>query len=193
MIIGVPKEIKSHENRVALLPGGVVEFKKNGHTVLVEKNAGSGSGFPDEKYIQAGAEILDDVEDLWSQADMIMKVKEPIAMEYPRMREGQIIFTYFHFAASRELTEAVIKSKCVAIAYETVEKADRSLPLLIPMSEVAGRMSVQEGAKYWRKPRAGAVYCLAASLVFRLLRYWYLAEVSLVSTPLKLRPEWVPM
>lgn len=155
MIIGVPKEIKSHENRVALLPGGVIELKKNGHTVLVEKNAGSGSGFPDENYIQAGAEIVDDADDLWSRAEMIMKVKEPIEVEYPRMKEGQIIFTYFHFAASRQLTEAVIQSKSVAIAYETVEKVDKSLPLLIPMSEVAGRMSVQEGAKYLEKAQGG--------------------------------------
>lgn len=155
MIIGVPKEIKSHENRVALLPGGVAEMKKNGHTVYIEKDAGLGSGFPDEKYVLVGAEIIDDADELWSRAEMIMKVKEPIEVEYPRMREGQIIFTYFHFAASRQLTEAVIKSKSVAIAYETVEKADRSLPLLIPMSEVAGRMSVQEGAKYLEKAQGG--------------------------------------
>lgn len=155
MIIGVPKEIKSNENRVALLPGGVIELKKNGHTVLIEKNAGLGSGFPDDNYIEAGAEIIDDVEQLWARAEMIMKVKEPIEIEYSRMREGQIIFTYFHFAASETLTKAVINSKSIAIAYETVEKADHSLPLLIPMSEVAGRMSVQEGAKYLEKSQGG--------------------------------------
>ncbi|HKJ46833.1 MAG TPA: alanine dehydrogenase [Balneolales bacterium] len=155
MVIGVPKEIKSHENRVALVPAGVVELTKNGHTVYIEKNAGLGSGFPDNKYIEAGAEIIEDVERVWAKSDMIMKVKEPIPVEYPRMREGQIIFTYFHFAASEELTRAVVDSKCIAIAYETVEKADHSLPLLIPMSEVAGRMSVQEGAKYLEKAQGG--------------------------------------
>lgn len=155
MIIGVPKEIKVHENRVALLPGGVTRMKRNGHRVLIEKGAGLGSGFSDEQYVDAGAEIVDDVEKLWDRSEMIMKVKEPIRVEYNRMKEGQIIFTFFHFAASRELTEAVIKSKCIAIAYETVEKEDRSLPLLIPMSEVAGRMATQEGAKYLEKPQGG--------------------------------------
>lgn len=155
MIIGVPKEIKTHENRVAMLPGGVLQMKRFGHDVLIEKGAGNGSGFPDEEYEKAGATIVEDVEQIWKQSEMIMKVKEPIEVEYPRMRRGQIIFTYFHFAASRELTEAVVKSGCIAIAYETVEKADRSLPLLIPMSEVAGRMSTQEGAKYLEKPMGG--------------------------------------
>lgn len=155
MIIGVPKEIKTHENRIALLPGGVTALKRSGHKVLIEKRAGRGSGFPDEQYREAGAEIIGDVEQLWDQAEMIMKVKEPIAKEYGRMKKGQIIFTYFHFAASRELTEAVVKSGCIAIAYETVEKNDRSLPLLVPMSEVAGRMAAQEGAKYLEKPLGG--------------------------------------
>ncbi len=155
MIVGVPKEIKSHENRVALLPGGVKALKSNGHEVLVQKGAGEGSGFSDEQYKSCGAQILDDVEALWQQTEMIMKVKEPIEPEYGRMREGQLIFTYFHFAASRELTEAVVDSKCVAVAYETVEKQDGSLPLLIPMSEVAGRMSTQEGAKYLEKAQGG--------------------------------------
>lgn len=155
MIIGVPKEIKTHENRVALLPGGVMKFKNNGHQVLIEKGAGTGSGFPDDKYIEAGAEIVEDVDELWDRSEMIMKVKEPIEVEYDRMKEDQIIFTYFHFAASRELTEAVIDSKSIAIAYETVEKADGSLPLLIPMSEVAGRMASQEGAKYLEKAQGG--------------------------------------
>lgn len=155
MIIGVPKEIKTHENRVALLPGGVTAMKRNGHEVLIEKGAGVGSGFPDEQYINAGATILDDVDELWQKAEMIMKVKEPIRSEYGRMREGQVIFTYFHFAASEELTRAVVDSGCIAIAYETVEKSDGSLPLLIPMSEVAGRMAAQEGAKYLEKALGG--------------------------------------
>jgi alanine dehydrogenase len=155
MIIGVPKEIKTHENRVALLPAGVIELKRNGHQVIIEKNAGLGSSYPDELYLEVGAEIVETAEEVWSRAEMIMKVKEPIAKEYPLIREGQILFTYLHFAASQELTEAVMKSKCIAIAYETVEKADRSLPLLIPMSEVAGRMSAQEGAKYLEKAQGG--------------------------------------
>lgn len=155
MIIGVPKEIKTHENRVALQPGGALQMKRNGHEVLIQKGAGIGSGFTDDMYVEAGATIYDDVEALWEKADMIMKVKEPIAEEYPRMREGQIIFTYFHFAADEALTQAVVNSKCIAIAYETVEKADGSLPLLIPMSEVAGRMAAQEGAVYLEKPKGG--------------------------------------
>lgn len=155
MIIGVPKEIKTHENRVAIQPGGVVQMKRNGHDVLVQKGAGVGSGFSDQEYMDAGATILSDVEELWQRAEMIMKVKEPIAEEYPRMREGQVIFTYFHFAADEALTKAVVDSKCIAIAYETVEKADGSLPLLIPMSEVAGRMAAQEGAVYLEKPKGG--------------------------------------
>jgi len=155
MIIGVPKEIKTHENRVALLPGGVTEMKRNGHEVLIEKGAGKGSGFNDQQYIDAGATIFDDVEELWAKAEMIMKVKEPIKVEHSRMRDGQIIFTYFHFAADRNLTEEVVNSNCIAIAYETVEKEDGSLPLLIPMSEVAGRMAAQEGAKYLEKATGG--------------------------------------
>ncbi len=155
MIIGVPKEIKTHENRVSLQPGGVLQFKRKGHEVLVETGAGLGSGFTDEMYEHNGAVLVDSADEVWQKADMIMKVKEPIAVEYPRMREGQIIFTYFHFAASRELTEAVQASKCIAIAYETVEKGDGSLPLLVPMSEVAGRMAAQEGAKYLEKATGG--------------------------------------
>ncbi|MDG5767193.1 alanine dehydrogenase [Balneolales bacterium ANBcel1] len=155
MIIGVPREIKSHENRVSLLPSGVVMLKRRGHRVLVEEGAGVGSGFPDERYREAGAEIITGAGRIWSEAEMIMKVKEPIRQEYPLMREGQIIFTFFHFAASEELTRAVMDSGCLAIAYETVERPDRSLPLLIPMSEVAGRMSVQQGAKYLEKAQGG--------------------------------------
>lgn len=155
MIIGVPKEIKTHENRVALLPGGVTALKRNGHEILVQQGAGEGSGFKDEEYTAAGATILDDVEELWQKAEMIMKVKEPIKEEHGRMRDGQIIFTYFHFAADQTLTEAVVDSNCIAVAYETVEKEDGSLPLLIPMSEVAGRMAAQEGAKYLEKATGG--------------------------------------
>lgn len=155
MIIGVPKEIKVHENRVSLLPEGALQFKRNGHKVLIEKGAGIGSGFADQLYKEAGARIVEDVDELWSQSDMLMKVKEPVAEEYLRIREGQIIFTYFHFAADEKLTNAVATSDCVAIAYETVEKVDGSLPLLIPMSEVAGRMAAQEGAKYLEKPFGG--------------------------------------
>jgi alanine dehydrogenase len=155
MIIGVPKEIKRMENRVALLPAGVSILKSHGHTVLVEKGAGLGSGFSDELYRDAGAEIVDDPKEIYAKADMIVKVKEPIGYEYDLLRKDQIVFTYFHFAASRELTEAVIKSGCIAIAYETVQKDDGSLPLLEPMSEIAGRMAPQEGAKYLEKSMGG--------------------------------------
>ncbi|MEX0684910.1 MAG: alanine dehydrogenase [Balneolales bacterium] len=155
MLIGVPKEIKSHENRVAILPSGVLELAKLGHQVMVEKDAGLNSGFTNDMYIQSGAEIISSADIIWKQAQMILKVKEPIKQEYQHIQEGQVIFTYFHFAASAELTQAVINSKCIAIAYETVEKTDNSLPLLIPMSEVAGRMSVQQGAKYLEKSQGG--------------------------------------
>lgn len=155
MLIGVPKEIKSQENRVALVPAGVREFVSRGHKVVVEAGAGLGSGFSDDQYKAAGAEVEPDVKKIWAASDMIMKVKEPITPEYSMVREGQIVFTYFHFASSEELTHAMVKSKCIAIAYETVEKTDRSLPLLIPMSEVAGRMAVQQGAKYLEKAQGG--------------------------------------
>jgi alanine dehydrogenase len=151
MIIGVPKEIKTNENRVALVPGGAESLTHAGHTVFVEKGAGEGSGFPDSSYESAGAKILDTADEVWQRADMIMKVKEPIAVEWPRMRKDQVIFTYFHFAASEELTRAVMESGAVAIAYETVQLPTGELPLLTPMSEVAGRMSVLEGAKYLEK------------------------------------------
>ena len=155
MLIGVPKEIKANENRVALLPVGASTLIKNGHKVVVETNAGVGSSFSDEDYKAVGAEIASSAEEIYSASQMIMKVKEPVGPEYGLIREGQILFTYFHFAASKELTEAIMKSKCVAIAYETVQKADRSLPLLIPMSEVAGRMAPQEGAKYLEMAMGG--------------------------------------
>lgn len=155
MIIGVPKEIKTNENRVALTPAGALEFTKRGHTVYVETQAGVGSGFDDQDYMEAGAKILRTADEVWAIAEMIMKVKEPIAEEYGRCRKDQLIFTYFHFASSQELTHAMIKSGAVCLAYETVETKDRQLPLLVPMSEVAGRMAIQEGAKYLEKPVKG--------------------------------------
>lgn len=155
MIVGLLKEIKPNENRVALLPAGVELLIAHGHKVLVEKNAGLGSGFHDELYRKAGARIIQTAAEVYAKADMIMKVKEPIEPEYGLIREGQIVFTYFHFAASKKLTEAMMKSKGVCIAYETVQKSDGSLPLLIPMSEVAGRMAPQEGAKYLEKTMGG--------------------------------------
>ncbi len=155
MIIGIPKEIKNNENRVGMTPAGVSELIRHGHTVYVQHTAGEGSGFSDADYEKTGAKILPDIADVYSIADMIIKVKEPIAPEYPLIKEGQLLFTYFHFASDRTLTEAMIKTKATCIAYETVELPDRSLPLLIPMSEVAGRMSIQEGARFLEKPQGG--------------------------------------
>ena len=147
MKIGLPKEIKNNENRVSLTPAGVAEMKKNEHSVYVQTNAGANSGFSDAAYIEAGANILPTIEAVYDIADMIMKVKEPIASEYQLIKKDQLLFTYFHFASCESLTHAMIEQGAVCLAYETVEKADRSLPLLIPMSEVAGRMAIQEGAK----------------------------------------------
>jgi alanine dehydrogenase len=155
MIIGIPKEIKNNENRVALTPAGVAEFKKHGHIVYVQKSAGENSGFSDKAYEDAGAELLPSIEAVYDIAEMIIKVKEPIALEYPLIKKDQLLFTYFHFASSEPLTYAMMDRKAVCLAYETVEKPDRSLPLLIPMSEVAGRMAIQEGAKYLEKPMKG--------------------------------------
>jgi len=154
MKIGIPKEIKNNENRVSLTPGGAQTLIQHGHTVYVETKAGINSGFGDESYIKAGAQILPSAKDVFDIAEMIMKVKEPIKVEYDLIRPNQLVFTYFHLAAERELTEAMIKTDAVCLAYETVEK-DHSLPLLIPMSEVAGRMSVQAGAKFLEKPQGG--------------------------------------
>ncbi len=151
MIIGVPTEIKTNENRVALVPAGAEILSQRGHTILIQEGAGLESGFTDDDYSAAGAEIVSTPKEVFERADMIMKVKEPLPPEYDLIRAGQIVFTYFHFAASRELTEAMIKTGATCIAYETVETLDGSLPLLIPMSEVAGRMAVQEGAKYLEK------------------------------------------
>ncbi len=155
MIIGVPKEIKTNENRIALVPAGTELLAGGGHTVYIEKGAGLGSGFSDDQFVAAGGRILDSAEEVWAKAEMIMKVKEPIAVEWPKMRKGQVIYTYFHFAAAEELTRAVLHSGCIAIAYETVQLPNGELPLLTPMSEVAGRMAVQEGAKYLEKVHGG--------------------------------------
>jgi alanine dehydrogenase len=156
MIIGVPKEIKTNENRVALVPAGAHALVSAGHKVVVETSAGEGSGFPDSAYGEVGATMLPDADAVWKQAEMIMKVKEPIAVEWPRMRKDQLIYTYFHFAAAEELTRAVIDSGSIGLAYETVELPSGELPLLTPMSEVAGRMAVQEGAKYLEKVFGGS-------------------------------------
>ena len=155
MIIGVPKEIKNNENRVALTPGGAAELIKNGHTVYVQTTAGEGSGFLDEQYVAAGAKMLSTIEETYAIAEMIIKVKEPIESEYKLIKAGQFLYTYFHFASYEPLTNAMIANKSVCLAYETVELPDRSLPLLVPMSEVAGRMATQEGAKYLEKPLKG--------------------------------------
>ena len=155
MIIGVPKEIKNNENRVALTPAGVQEFVKRGHEVYIQSTAGEGSGFSDSDYTQAGASILPTIEATYDKAEMIMKVKEPIEPEYKLIKKDQLVFTYFHFASYEPLTHAMIESGAVCLAYETVEKSDGSLPLLVPMSEVAGRMSIQEGAKFLEKPLQG--------------------------------------
>src|SRR6266446_6789786 len=155
MIIGVPKEIKEQERRVALLPSAVNQLTRHGHSVLVEKNAGAGSGYPDETYAKAGAEIVDQAKAVFSRADMIVKVKEPLETEFPLLRKGQILFTYLHLAASKALTDALLKSGVTAIAYETIQIGNR-LPLLEPMSEIAGRMSVVMGAYFLAKHNGGS-------------------------------------
>jgi alanine dehydrogenase len=155
MIIGVPKEIKEQEQRVALLPSAVNQLTRHGHSVLVEKNAGAGSGYPDETYAKAGAEIVDQAKDIFARADMIVKVKEPLEAEFPLLRKGQILFTYLHLAASKPLTEALLKSGVTGVAYETIQVNNR-LPLLEPMSEIAGRMSVVMGAYFLAKHNGGS-------------------------------------
>lgn len=155
MKIGIPKEIKNNENRVGATPAGVKELVAHGHEVFVQHTAGVGSGFADSAYEEAGATILPTIEDVYATAEMIIKVKEPIAPEYPLIRKDQVVFTYFHFACDLELTEAMMKSGAVCIAYETVRDRQGTLPLLIPMSEVAGRMSIQEGARFLEKPQGG--------------------------------------
>ena len=155
MVIGVPKEIKNNENRVALTPAGARELTKKGHTVFIQSSAGEGSGFSDEAYKTAGAQILPSAEEVYARGEMVMKVKEPIEPEYKLIKKDQLVFTYFHFASYEPLTHAMIATGAVCLAYETVERADGSLPLLVPMSEVAGRMAIQEGAKYLEKPLKG--------------------------------------
>lgn len=155
MTVGVPKEIKNNESRVGMTPAGVFELIKNNHTVYVQQDAGFGSGFFDTDYAVVGAILVPTAAEVYAKSDMIVKVKEPIAEEYPMIKKGQIVFTYFHFASSEELTIAMLESKSICIAYETVEETDGSLPLLTPMSEVAGRMAIQQGAKYLEKPIKG--------------------------------------
>ncbi|MCC2384038.1 alanine dehydrogenase [Bacillus sp. FSL L8-0199] len=160
MRIGIPTEIKNNENRVAMTPAGAVHLVQNGHEVFVQKGAGLGSGFTDEEYVQAGAKLVETAEEAWNQ-DMVMKVKEPIASEYGYFREGLILFTYLHLAPEPELTKALIDNKVASIAYETVQLDNRSLPLLAPMSEVAGRMSAQIGAQFLEKNKGGKGILLA--------------------------------
>jgi len=155
MIVGVPKEVKTDEYRVAMTPAGVEELTRANHRVLIQSSAGSGSGISDEQYVENGAQIVSSADDIWAGADLIVKVKEPLPEEWPHMRRGQIVFTYFHFAADEPLTRAVMDSGVTAIAYETIRDARGQLPLLTPMSEVAGRMSIQEGAKYLERPFQG--------------------------------------
>ena len=155
MLVGILKEIKTEENRVSMTPAGVEVMRQNGHTVLVETAAGNGSGFEDEAYIRAGAEVVATPAEIFTRADMVMHVKEPLPAEYAMIRADQIVFTYLHLAAAEELTRALIKSQSINIAYETIQKADGSLPLLTPMSEVAGRMAIQQGAKYLEMAQGG--------------------------------------
>ena len=155
MIIGVPKEIKEQEQRVALLPSGTAQLTKHGHSVLVETSAGLGSGYPDQDYVKAGAEIVEQAKEVFARADMIVKVKEPLKAEFPLLRKGQILFTYLHLAASKSLTDALLKSGVTGVAYETIQ-VDHRLPLLEPMSEIAGRMSVVMGANFLAKYNGGS-------------------------------------
>lgn len=155
MKVGIPKEIKNNENRVGMTPAGVAALVKRGHTVYVQHTAGEGSGYADADYETVGAEILPEIADVYAASDMIVKVKEPIEPEYDLIKEGQVLFTYFHFASDKPLFDAMLERKAICIAYETVREADGSLPLLIPMSEVAGRMSIQQGARFLEKPQLG--------------------------------------
>lgn len=161
MIIGTPKEIKEDEYRVALVPAGVEQLREAGHRVMIERSAGMGTGVSDGEYRRAGAEVVETAEDIYRSADLIVKVKEPLPQEYPFIRPRQIIFTYFHFAASEELTRAMIKTGAICVAYETIRLSDGSLPLLTPMSDIAGRMAVQEGAKYLERQMEGRGILLA--------------------------------
>ncbi len=155
MLVGVPREVKGDEYRVAMLPVGVEELTRAGHRVMIEHDAGLGSGLPDELYAHSGARIVDTAAEIYANAELIVKVKEPLPQEWGLLRKGQIVFTYFHFAADQQLTEAILASGCTAVAYETLADDRGQLPLLTPMSEVAGRMSIQEGAKYLERPQMG--------------------------------------
>ena len=155
MIIGVPKEIKESEHRIGMTPSGVQTLIQNNHDVYVQKSAGEGSGYSDKDFLNIGAKIVDSIEDIYNISEMIIKVKEPLKREYSLIKKDQIIYTFFHFASSLQLTKAMVDSKAVCIAYETVENLDKSLPLLTPMSEVAGRMAAQQGAKFLEKHQKG--------------------------------------
>lgn len=155
MIVGIPKEVKDNEYRVSLVPAGAETLVENGHTVLVQESAGLGSGIEDAAYLDVGATVVADAAAIWAQADLIVKVKEPLPEEYSRLRPGQTVFTYFHFAASEPLTRAMVESGAVCVAYETIQLPDGTLPLLTPMSEVAGRMAIQQGAKFLERPMEG--------------------------------------
>ena len=180
MIIGVPKEVKNQEFRVAATPAGVFELTKRGHSVLVEKSAGAASGFSDEAYVKAGALLTGDSKEIFERADIIVKVKEPLPNEYPLIRKGQVLFTYFHFASDLELTKAMMASGAVCVAYETVKKADRSLPLLEPMSEVAGRSSIQLGVAFLESRPAERAFSSAAFRVCFRVRFLFWAAASSV-------------
>ena len=163
MVVGVPKEVKGDEYRVAVTPNGVEELTRAGHCVVIQANAGVGSGIADAEYAACGAEVVASAAEVWSRADLVVKVKEPLPEEWAYLRPGLTVFTYFHFAADEKLTRAVLESGATAVAYETIRDAKGTLPLLTPMSEVAGRMSIQEGAKFWSDPLKVAAFCSAVS------------------------------
>src|SRR5467141_3051387 len=177
MIIGCPKEIKTREYRVGLVPGGAAALTGRGHQVLIEKGAGLGSGIPDAAYEAAGAKIVEKAADVWSRGEMIVKVKEPVASEYGLMREGQTVYTYFHLAADKPLTKALLERKVTAVAYETIQTDDGQLPLLKPMSEVAGRMAVQVGAVMLEKEHGGKGVLLSGVPGVRRGRLAYLDDI----------------
>ena len=192
MIVGVPREIKADEYRVAMIPVGVEELRKAGHTVLVQSGAGQGSGISDERYAKSGAQIVADAATIWKQAELIVKVKEPLADEWSSMRSDQVVFTYFHFAADEKLTRAVLNAGIVAVAYETIKDARGGLPLLTPMSEVAGRMSIQEGRNIWSALSRGEAFCWVACPVLRRHRWWCWAAALSAQTRPKSPRVWVP-